>query len=179
MTGITAKRILQTETKMTEVGSRPVKTTRCYMAGPINNCTDEEAYGWRRDLKKLDMPGIVWVDPLDRDYRGREMLNSKDIVQNDLEAIRKSDVVLAYLWKEDQPYFGTSMEIMYAWMIGVPVVSVMPFPLNVKGEKLLAEIGGKNPSFHPWIKEMSVCVCYTLDDALAKVREIAERRGAK
>lgn len=148
-----------------------------YLAGPINGCTDEEAFGWRRDIKKeLAQQQIEWIDPLDRDFRGKEVLNYMDIVENDLEAIRKSDIVLAYLWKENQPYFGTSMEIMYAHMIGVPVVSVMPFPtLTVKGDKLKKELGGENPNFHPWIKYHSKSVVATLPDALDIIKLMGKK----
>ena len=141
-----------------------------YLAGPINNCNDEEAYGWRRDLKiTFSNLGIGCIDPLDRDFRGKEVLNYRDIVENDLEAIRKSDCLLAYLWKHDQPYFGTAMEIMYAHMIDIPVVSVMPFPTNLKGEKLLAEAGGKNYTFHPWIQYNSNLVVNKLEDAVEHI----------
>lgn len=151
---------------------------KVYLAGPINNCTDEEAYGWRRDLKLQFRDTVIQpVDPLDRDFRGKEVMNYRDIVENDLEAIRKSDCVLAYLWKFDQPYFGTSMEIIYANLIGVPVVTVMPFPTTVKGDKLLKELGGKNLNFHPWIQYYSKYVVRTMDEAIALLYKMSNKEA--
>jgi nucleoside 2-deoxyribosyltransferase len=94
----------------------------------------------------LNEAGVHPVNPLDRDYRGKEGINWREIVENDLIAIRKSDIVLANLWKDDQPYFGTSMEIMYAHTIGVPVICVF------KGS-------------HPWLTYHSIVVD-TLEEAV-------------
>jgi nucleoside 2-deoxyribosyltransferase len=149
-----------------------------YMAGPINGCTDEEAFGWRRMLKeKYGGIGIRWVDPLDRDYRGRERSNWEDIVDNDIIAIRKSDAMLAYLWKKDQPYFGTSMEFVYAKFFGIPIVAIMTDSgITITGDKLKDEIRRSGATFHPWIQyhceKSGGAVVKTLEEAVEVIRRL-------
>lgn len=100
---------------------------RVYLAGPINGCTDEEAHGWRDELKPLlEAAGHEWVDPMRRDYRGREMEPgiAKEIVEGDILDIIDCDAVLAMCPK---PSVGTSMEIFFAHReLALPVVVVVP-----------------------------------------------------
>jgi nucleoside 2-deoxyribosyltransferase len=91
-----------------------------YLAGPINGATDEEATGWRTRAKAL-LPDVL--DPMDRDYRGKEDESVKDIVEGDKADIDWADAVIAYCPK---PSVGTSMEVYYCWAIGKPCVVVVP-----------------------------------------------------
>lgn len=87
---------------------------RVYLGGPINGCTDEEAHGWRDELKPLlEEMGHEWVDPMRRDYRGREMEPgvAAEIVRGDLLDIETCD---AYIFNCPRPSYGTAMEIAYA-----------------------------------------------------------------
>lgn len=93
---------------------------RVYLAGPINGTTDEEANGWRARVKEF-LPDVL--DPMDRDYRGKEDESVTDIVEGDKRDINSADVVLAYC---PQPSVGTSMEILHCWTIGKPCVVVVP-----------------------------------------------------
>lgn len=80
-----------------------------YLCGPIQNRTDAQCVRWRELVKQ------TWVgktlDPLRRDYRGRELDNPAQLVADDLQDIRDCDGVLVYF---DGPSVGTSMEIFYA-----------------------------------------------------------------
>lgn len=99
---------------------------RVYLGGPINGCTDEEAHGWRDELKPLlEAAGHEWVDPMRRDYRGREMEPgiAEEIVRGDLEDIDSCDVLLMACPK---PSVGTSMETFYGFKAGKRVVVVVP-----------------------------------------------------
>lgn len=80
---------------------------KVYLAGPINGATDEEANGWRTQAKAL-LPDVL--DPMARDYRGKEDESVKDIVEGDKRDIDSSDAVIAYCPK---PSVGTSMEVLY------------------------------------------------------------------
>ena len=86
---------------------------RVYLCGPINGCTDGEAKDWR-EAAKLALPHIEWIDPMARDYRGRELEPgvAKLIVENDKTDIDGCDLLLV---NYDKPSVGTSMEILYAW----------------------------------------------------------------
>lgn len=108
-----------------------------YLGGPINGCTDEEAHGWREEVKTLLAEhGHTWLDPMDRDYRGREMEPgyAQMIVQGDKDDIYACDAVIA---NSPKPSYGTAMEIVYAYEMGVTVYVILPDD-------------GKEPS--PWIK---------------------------
>ena len=90
-----------------------------YLAGPIFGCTDAECADWRALFQKL-WPGPT-INPLRRDYRGRETTHLHDIVELDKADILRADaVVVSY----DKPSVGTSMEILFAWERGKPVVVV-------------------------------------------------------
>lgn len=85
--------------------------TTIYLAGPINGATDAEAHYWRDQLIR-ENPGFDFLDPMVRDYRGREDEAVEEIVNNDKADILSSDFVIAYCPK---PSVGTSMEVYYAW----------------------------------------------------------------
>jgi nucleoside 2-deoxyribosyltransferase len=93
-----------------------------YLCGPIGGCTDDEAVNWR-DVVKARIGAENCLDPMRRDYRGREDEAVSEIVERDKEDIEDSDVVLANCW---QPSPGTSMEILYAWEHGIPVYAILP-----------------------------------------------------
>jgi nucleoside 2-deoxyribosyltransferase len=95
---------------------------KVYLCGPINGCTDAEAKDWR-EAAKTAIPGFVWVDPMARDYRGRELEPgvAKEIVENDKADIDGCHMLLV---NYDKPSVGTSMEILYAWERKIPVCLV-------------------------------------------------------
>lgn len=95
-----------------------------YLCGPIQNCTDAECMTWRAEAAKL-WPGPV-LDPLRRDYRGKELTNPAQLVAGDLQDIRDSAGVLVWF---DRPSVGTAMEIFYAkHVLQRPVVVVNKYP---------------------------------------------------
>lgn len=99
---------------------------KVYLGGPINGCTDEEANGWRDDVKALlEAAGIDYLDPMSRDYRGRELEPgiAAEIVEGDKADIQECDVLLMNCPK---PSYGTAMEILYGHSLGIPVVAVLP-----------------------------------------------------
>lgn len=95
-----------------------------YLAGAINGMSDTEANGWRTDAKIL-MPHIEWLDPMSRDYRGKEAENVEAIVQGDLADIAASDVILVYAVR---PSWGTAMEVVYAHQMEKIIVVVCERP---------------------------------------------------
>ena len=79
---------------------------KVYLCGPINGCTDEVAKDWRSMVKAV-LP-ILALDPMDRDYRGRELERvAKEIVENDKADIDQCGGLLVGYVK---PSVGTSME---------------------------------------------------------------------
>ncbi len=101
--------------------------SRIYLGGPINGCTDDEAHGWRESVKEVLVEnGHEWIDPMDRDYRGRELEPgiAEEIVVGDKEDIDNCDVLLM---NAPKPSYGTAMEILYgAEQAGKRVLVVLP-----------------------------------------------------
>lgn len=104
---------------------------KVYLAGPIRGCTDEECRGWREKAKRL-LSGCDILDPMVRDYRGKEGDNVVAIVEGDLEDIRNSDFLLV---NASQASWGTPMEVVYA--------------RAVLGTRVVAFGAGDSPS--PWL----------------------------
>ena len=123
-----------------------------YLAGPINGCTDDEAVNWRERSKVL-LGYVNCVDPMVRDYRGKEDSHYREIVLKDLEDIDGCDVVLANCWT---PSVGTSMELWYAHSNGIPIVAIVPEDAPVS----------------PWIRYVASSIVHNVDDGTRAVYEI-------
>lgn len=90
-----------------------------YLCGPINGCSDAEANDWRSMVKGLWVGRCI--DPMARDYRGREAEAFREIVELDKLDIDEADILLV---NYDRPSVGTSMEVLYAWEHGKTVLVV-------------------------------------------------------
>ena len=90
-----------------------------YLCGPINGCTDQECRDWREYVKARW--GGKCIDPMVRDYRGREAEAYREIVELDKIDVAEADILLV---NYDKPSVGTSMEIIYAWQLGKRVIVV-------------------------------------------------------
>lgn len=123
---------------------------KVYLCGPINGCTDSECKDWRTEIK-AHFPNAI--DPMKRDYRGKEAESYREIVDLDKRDVRQCDVVLVNYVK---PSVGTAMEVFYAWTIGTPVVLLC----------------GRDAALSPWLRYHSTSIVHSVGDAVAKIREI-------
>jgi nucleoside 2-deoxyribosyltransferase len=121
-----------------------------YLCGPINGRSDDDCKGWREDVKSKWTGDCL--DPMRRDYRGREHEAIAEIVEFDKLDIDGVDALLVYF---DKPSVGTSMEVLYAWQMGKPVVVID------KSDKPLS----------PWLVYHSTHVVKTIDEALALLKQ--------
>lgn len=121
-----------------------------YLAGPIFMQSDEACKNWRAWFEAAS-PDVRWVDPMVRDYRGREDQCVKEIVEGDKADI---DSVSAMVALVETPSAGTSMEVLYAWERGIPVVAITSGRVS------------------PWIRYHSTAVVTTLEEALAFLRTL-------
>lgn len=96
-----------------------------YLAGPIFGRDDSEALDWRREVTAELGPALV-IDPMRRDYRGREWLHD-EIVALDKADIASASVVLAMA---TAPSWGTAMEVLFAWERRIPVVAIASWPVS-------------------------------------------------
>lgn len=98
---------------------------KVYLAGPINGRTDAQANDWRQWVASRFLPSQVEVlDPMRRDYRGKEADNVEAIVEGDKNDICGSDVLIVNAL--DGASWGTAQELVYAAMWGKYIVVVVP-----------------------------------------------------
>lgn len=90
-----------------------------YLAGPINGCSDQQAIGWRAEAKRL-LPCVLVLDPMDRDYRGRESDCAAEIIHGDKQSIAACTALLV---NANRPSWGTAMEIMFAYQLCKRIVA--------------------------------------------------------
>ena len=99
------------------------------------------------------------LDPMRRDYRGKEDESVNEIVQGDLDDIRASFFVLV---NATRPSWGTAMEIVYAQQFSKYIVSFV-------GESRVS----------PWLRFHSTQIVGTVEEAVTVVNtEAAKRRKA-
>ncbi len=98
---------------------------RVYLCGPIFGCTDGESKDWREEvtesLRFID--AIKIIDPMRRDYRGKEEESLREIVELDKIDVASCDVILVN-YVPDKASFGTAMEVLYAFERGKTVIVV-------------------------------------------------------
>jgi len=135
---------------------------KVYLAGPIADCSDFEARGWRDHVKRsLCRCCHEWLDPMDRDYRSVAITRhvARDIVEGDLAEIRSADVVLVNALRGAS--WGTAMEIRAASQCTTHAVAV------------LVVCDAPNPS--PWLVYHADVIVRTLDEAIALIRAQGSR----
>ncbi|KPF74587.1 hypothetical protein IP68_12575 [Blastomonas sp. AAP25] len=119
--------------------------TTLYLCGPINGCTDAEAINWREHVKTI-WPGTT-LDPMRRDYRGKEAECVDEIVELDKIDIARSDALVV---NYDKPSVGTSMEVYLAFTTGKGVVVV------ARPDAVIS----------PWLRYHSHSIVHSFDDAV-------------
>lgn len=99
-----------------------------YLAGPMEDCTEDHMKGWREQAAdNLEMAGIESLDPTRRVnfHKSMTKLNDRNtldqsmcrrIFKMDLQDIANSTVVLADVRRGSGKGTGTSMELMFAHM---------------------------------------------------------------
>ena len=116
---------------------------KVYLCGPINGRSDDDCTIWR-EYAKSRLSNTL--DPMRRDYRGKEDAAWRQIVELDKIDVAQCDVLLVYY---DKPSVGTSMEIIWAWERGKRIVLVN------KSDKPLS----------PWLRYHAHHVTESLDEA--------------
>ncbi len=126
--------------------------TTVYLCGPINGCTDSEATDWRAAVK-LRAPFFKYLDPMRRDYRGRELEALNEIVTLDKIDIANSDALLV---NYDKPSVGTSMEVYIAFSTG----------------KLVVVVCRHDAVISPWLAYHSHRLMHSFDAAIIEITDL-------
>lgn len=130
-----------------------MKKFTTYLCGGINGLNDADAKDWREVAKeKLNTNTL---DPMRRDYRGKENDFVQDIVQGDLEDIAASDFILV---NASKPSWGTAMEIVYAFT-------------SCQINRIVAFTNGAKVS--PWLRYHCDAIYDTVEQAVADIDTIA------
>lgn len=122
---------------------------KVYLAGPIFQQSDAACNDWRAKFKASHE--FEWLDPMRRDFRGREDSAVAELVEGDKEDI---DACQALVAKVTIPSAGTSMEILWAWLNETPVITIAEGKVS------------------PWIRYHSVAIVPTEEAALEKLKEL-------
>lgn len=116
-----------------------------YLCGGINKLSDSDAKDWREETRSKLGGYYHFLDPMRRDYRGREVENLDELVNGDLIDIVNSDMLLV---NAVRPSWGTAMEVFFAHSLGRMIVTVCP---------------DERPS--PWLVKHSTIIMKSFTDA--------------
>lgn len=121
-----------------------------YLCGGINGLTDDQCKTWR-DMVKGAAPEINWLDPMRRDYRGKELESVSEIFDGDIQDIAESRLILV---NAEKPSWGTAMEMVYARFLNKFVITVCP---------------SDKPS--PWLVKHSDIIVRTLEAGILTAKD--------
>ena len=124
------------------------KTT--YLCGGINGLSDSDCRDWREVAKSLLKTATL--DPMRRDYRGKEDESVKEIVLGDLVDIQRSHFILV---NATRPSWGTAMEVHDGASRGIPVIAWV----------------GETTRVSPWLRFFCRELHATLEGAVASINQ--------
>lgn len=133
---------------------------KIYLGGAINGCTDEECKDWREFIKTLLLNHTL-IDPMARDYRGRELDPgiAAEIVELDKTDIDSCHIMLINYVK---PSVGTSMEVLYGW----------------ENSKYIIVVAKEGEVLSPWLIYHSDAVVHSFGEAVKLIELYNEPRFA-
>ena len=124
-----------------------------YLCGGINGLSDEDATDWREATKEELSELFEFLDPMRRDYRGREAECVDEIVEGDLIDVINSNIILV---NAVRPSWGTGMELFFAATMGKCIVTVCP---------------SDKPS--PWLVKHSDIMVQSFEEAWDELEDLA------
>lgn len=94
-----------------------------YLCGGINALSDSDAKDWREAVKTELAGQFTFLDPMRRDYRGREAEPGipEEIVRGDRDDIQASGIILV---NANKPSWGTGMELFMAHGLNKYIITV-------------------------------------------------------
>jgi nucleoside 2-deoxyribosyltransferase len=150
-----------------------------YLAGGINGLSDADANDWRSRAKELLPRSIAVLDPMARDYRGKEDENVADIVKGDLDDIAQCEAVIAMC---PRPSWGTAMEIHHTATTGRDIKGYTTgygeygedrSGYRTIGQRRIVAIVPAGQPVSPWLRHHTDAVVETLEAAVDQVIEWA------
>jgi len=124
-----------------------------YLCGGINGLSDADCKNWREQAKSL-LKGVT-LDPMVRDFRGREDQAGSMLVHADLHDISKCQFLLV---NATRPSWGTAMELVYA---------------HQSHKTVIAFVAPGNP-ISPWLRYHCSEIHLTLEAACDSINSLVE-----
>ena len=131
----------------------------CYLAGGMQNLSMSQQLEWRNKaeefFKKVECNYKVLTTNPPKKYNFFESKHrsEREVMEYDLYKVRNSDLVLVNF--NDERSIGTSMELMLAKELHIPVIGINDRKVNL----------------HPWLLESCTRICYSLDEALEHIKD--------
>jgi len=132
---------------------------KVYLAGGITGLTEEEAFGWRKNITKALTPlGVKCLNPIKSDDFAKFSANGKFLSGDsvcywrDKFDIKRADIVLVNL--DTVKSFGTLVEIGWASAMGKLIILI-----------------NKNKVTHPFVTTESIQVS-SLEEAILFIKEM-------
>ena len=123
-----------------------------YLCGGINGLNDADCRDWREVAKSLLKTDTL--DPMRRDYRGKEDESANEIVAGDIADIQASDFILV---NATRPSWGTAMEIVYC---------------RIHAKRIICFTGDSRIS--PWLRYHSTRIFKTVEQACDFINGVAQ-----
>lgn len=122
----------------------------------------EEQTKWRRQFQNAIKFGdydyekrVTFFDPTQYyNFEEKRHKNEREIMEFDLYNLRNSDLVIVNLGNNGDKSIGTSMELILAKELHIPVIAF-----------------NGNKEIHPWISEACSRICDTLKEAVEHIVE--------
>ena len=139
-----------------------MKNFKIYLSGAMSGISWEEQTKWRSQFQNAIKFGdydyekkVTFFDPTQYyNFEEKRHKSEREIMEFDLYNLRNSDLVLVNLGNSGDKSIGTSMELMLAKELHIPVIAF-----------------NGNKEIHPWISEVCLRICDNLKEAVEHVVE--------
>ena len=138
-----------------------METCRIYLSGGMGSLSIDEQSKWRKQIIDAIKFGDyhcekkpVFFNPVDfYNFTEKRHKSEKEIVEFDLNAVRKSDLIIVNF--NDPKSLGTCAELAIAYDRKIPVIG----------------INKDNQELHPWLVEFTTRMCDDIREAVEYVVE--------
>lgn len=132
-----------------------METVKIYLSGGMGNLSFEEQNKWRQQVQDAIKFNYecekkpIFFNPVDYyNFTEKRHKSEREIVEFDLNAVRKSDLIIVNF--NDPSSLGTCAELAIAYEMKIPVIGI-----NKDGHEL-----------HPWLVEFTTRMCDDIREAV-------------
>lgn len=138
-----------------------MEAVKIYLSGGMGSLSFDEQYKWRKQIQDaIKYSGYSYAknpaffNPVNYyNFQEKRHRSEREIVEFDLNALRKSDLVIVNF--NDPKSIGTAAELAIAYEMKIPVIG----------------INKDNNELHPWLVEFTTRMCDNIREAVEHVVE--------